>query len=68
MRFQAMPAHAMQCTIIVHVAKITKFIYRHNFTAEISEAKCLSYSSVEKSISGASVTLPARSNVVPELK
>ena len=34
-----MPAHAMQCTIIVHVAKITKFIYRHNFTAEISEAK-----------------------------
>ena len=39
MRFQTMPAHAMQCTIIVHVAKITKFIYRHNFTAEISEAK-----------------------------
>ena len=68
MSFQAMPAHAMQSTIIVHVAKITKFIYRHNLTAENSEAKCLSYSSVEKSISGASVTLPARSNVVPEFK
>ena len=38
MSFQAMPAHAMQSTIIVYVAKITKFIYRHNFTAENSEA------------------------------
>ena len=30
--------------------------------------KTMSYSSVEKSISGASVTLPARSNQVPDVK
>lgn len=40
MSFQVTPAHAIQCTIIAHIAKITNlFIYRHNFTAENSEVK-----------------------------
>ena len=51
-------------------AKITKIIYLHNFVIVFSKQRVIyyniSYSSVEKSISGASVTLPVRSNQVPD--
>ena len=51
-------------------AKITKIIYLHNFVIVFSKQRVIYYiflySSVEKSISGASVTLPVRSNLAPD--
>ena len=51
------------------ILQLFKVFFRERQKADVPYMpKTMSYSSVEKSISGASVTLPARSNHVPDVK
>ena len=51
------------------ILQLFKAFFREQQTPmSLTCQKTMSYSSVEKSISGASVTLPARSNHVPDVK